>query len=67
MKKKKPTKWIQAIHMKKGSLTKQAKDAGMSVSEFADQTLKKGSKASTTTKRRAILSKTRAKVRRKKR
>ena len=51
-------KWIQSAIKKPGSFTKQAKKAGKSVGAFATQVLKKGSKASTTTKRRANLART---------
>ncbi len=44
-------KWIQAMHMKKGALTKQAKAAGESPMEFARE--HKGAKG--TTGRRARL------------
>lgn len=36
-KKKDSTKWIQDMHMDKGSFTKQAKSAGKTVSEFAQE------------------------------
>ena len=50
--------WIQKAIKKPGAFTAQAKGAGMSVAEYANKVLKKGSKASTTTKRRAVLAKT---------
>jgi hypothetical protein len=51
-------KWIQKAIKKPGSFTKQAKKAGESVQDFANQVLKKGSKASSKTKARARLAKT---------
>ena len=62
----KKKKWIQSAIKNPGSLTKQAKAAGMSVQEFSEAALKKGSKASATTKRRANLAKTLRKMGRKK-
>lgn len=62
-------KWIQgAINPgKEGAFTKQADAAGMGVQEFASKTLAPGSKASTTTKRRAQFAKNMKKVAAKKR
>lgn len=57
-------KWIQKAIRRPGSFTKQAKAAGMSVQAYAAKVTKKGSKASATTKRRANLAKTLAKMRR---
>ena len=51
-------KWIQKANLKEGAFTKQAKKAGMSVQAFASKVLKKGSKASALTKKRATLAKT---------
>ena len=59
-------KWIQGAIKRPGALSKQAKGAGKSVKEFVFTTLKKGSKASATTKRRARLATTLAKLRRRK-
>lgn len=51
-------KWIQKAIKKPGSFTAQAKKAGMGVQEYAGKVLQKGSEASATTKRRAILART---------
>ncbi len=65
-------KWIQKATkaMKKkgttGAFSKQAKKAKMSTKAYATKVLKPGSKASATTKKRATLAKTFAKMRRKK-
>jgi hypothetical protein len=56
--------WIAGAIRKPGSFTAQAKKAGMGVQAFAKKVLKKGSKASTTTKRRAALAKTLKKMHR---
>ena len=50
--------WIQGAVKRPGAFTKKAKAAGMSVSAYATKVLKKGSKASTRTKRQASLAKT---------
>jgi hypothetical protein len=55
-------KWIQKAIKHPGSFTAQAKKAGMGVQSYATKVLKKGSKASTTTKRRAALAKTLSKM-----
>ena len=60
-------KWIQKAIKRPGAFTKKAKDAGMSTTEYANKVLKKGSKASTRTKRQAALAKTLGKMRKKKR
>ena len=52
------SRWIQGAKLKKGAFTKKAKAAGMGVQAYANQVLKKGSKASTKTKRQASLAKT---------
>jgi hypothetical protein len=62
---KKKKKWIQGAIKKPGAFTAQAKKAGKSVSAYATQVTKKGSKASATTKRRANLAKTLKKMSRK--
>ena len=59
-------KWIQKMHMKKGAFGKQASKAGKSTSAYAHKVLKSGSKASSTTKKRAALALTFAKMRKKK-
>ena len=59
-------RWIQAAIKKPGSFTAQAKKAGKGVQEFASSVLKKGSKASPRTKRRANLARTLAKLTRRK-
>ena len=51
-------KWIQKAKLKKGAFTKKANAAGMSVQAYANKVLKKGSKATATTKRQASLAKT---------
>jgi hypothetical protein len=50
--------WIQGAIKRPGAFTKKAKAAGMSVGKYADKVLKKGSDASTRTKRQANLAKT---------
>jgi len=52
------SRWIQGAKLKKGAFTKKAKAAGMGVQAYANQVLKKGSKASTKTKIQARLAKT---------
>ena len=49
--------WIQGAVKRKGAFTKKAKAAGESVSEYAAQVTKPGSKASTRTKRQANFAK----------
>lgn len=66
VKKKKDKKWIQKAIKKPGAFSAQAKKEKMSVSKFADKVLKKGSKYSETTKKRARLAKTLKKIRPKK-
>jgi len=58
--------WIKGAVRNPGSFSRKAKAAGMSPSKFASKALKKGSKASTTTKRQAALAKTLGKLRQKK-
>jgi hypothetical protein len=55
--------WIKDAIKHPGAFTKKAKAAGMSVSAFASKVTKKGSKASSTTKRQANLAKTLASLR----
>jgi len=50
--------WIKDAVKRPGALTRKAKSAGMSVSEFASKATRPGSKASTQTKRQAQLAKT---------
>lgn len=50
--------WIAGAIKHPGAFTKKAKAAGMSTSAYASKVLKKGSHASTTTKRQASLAKT---------
>ena len=50
--------WIKGAIKRPGAFTKKAKDAGMSVSKYANKVLKKGSKADTRTKKQASLAKT---------
>jgi len=60
-------KWIQkATNKNKGAFKKKAEEAGMSTDAYANQVTKKGSTASTKTKKEANLSKTLAKMRKKK-
>jgi hypothetical protein len=59
-------KWIQEAISRPGAFTAKAKAAGKSVSEYAAQVTKEGSKASTLTKRQANLAKTLKKLRRRK-
>lgn len=56
-------KWIQEAIKRPGAFTKKAKAAGMSVSEYASKVTKKGSKASTRTKKQANLAKTLKRIR----
>jgi len=58
----KPKRWISAMHLKKGAFTAQAKHAGMSVQQYASKVLKPDSHASATTKRRARLAQTFARM-----
>lgn len=58
----KPKKWIQAANIKEGAFTKKAKAADMSIPAFATKVLKKGSKATTKTKKQAVLAKTLTKL-----
>jgi len=66
-KKKKGGTWIKKAIKRPGAFKKKAKKAGMSTSAYATKVLKKGSKASTRTKRQAALAKTLGKMRKKKR
>lgn len=50
--------WIKDAVKRPGALTRKARSAGMSVSEFANKATRPGSKASTQTKRQANLAKT---------
>ena len=58
-----PKDWIKGAITRPGAFTAKAKRAGMSTSAYASKVLKKGSKASTRTKRQASLAKTLRKVR----
>ena len=55
--------WIEGAIKRPGAFKKTAKAAGESTSEFATQVLKKGSKASTRTKKQASLAQTLGKMR----
>lgn len=55
--------WMAGAVKRPGAFRKKAKAAGMSTSAYAAKVTKKGSKASTRTKRQANLSKTFAKFR----
>ena len=57
-KKKTDKKWIQKAIKKPGAFTAQAKRKKMTVAQFANEVLKKGSKYSEKTKKRARLAKT---------
>lgn len=54
--------WMAKAVKRPGAFTKKAKAAGMSISAYASKVLKKGSKASTRTKRQANLAKTFRKI-----
>ena len=56
-------KWIQGAIKRKGAFSAKAKQAGMPTSTYAKKVLKKGSTASTRTKRQANLSQTLSKLR----
>ena len=55
-------KWIQGAIKHPGAFTRKAKTAGMSVAGYARKVTKKGSTASTQTKRQANLAKTLTKI-----
>lgn len=59
-------KWIQKAIKRPGAFTAKAKKAGMSVQEYAAKVLRKGSRASTRTKRQAVLARTLKKLGRRK-
>ncbi len=59
-------KWIKKAIKRPGVFSAKAKRAGMSTSAYARKVLKKGSRASTQTKRQARLAQTLGKMRRKK-
>lgn len=58
--------WIQGAIKRPGAFKAKAKKAGMSTSAYASKVLKKGSTASTRTKKQAALAKTLGKMRKKK-
>lgn len=60
-KKSSDKKWMQKAVKRPGAFTAKAKRAGKSTQAYAAQVLKKGSKASTRTKRQANLARTFAK------
>jgi hypothetical protein len=62
----KSTKWIQKAGLERGSFTKKAERAGKTVPQYEREVLKKGSKASATTKKQAVLSRTLRGLRKKK-
>ena len=64
---RKKKKWIKKAIKRPGAFSAKAKRAGMSTSAYATKVLKKGSRASTQTKRQASLARTLGKMRRKKR
>ena len=57
--------WIKGAVKRPGAFTAKAKRNGMSVQAYARHVLRKGSKASSRTKRQANLSKTLSKMRKK--
>ena len=57
--------WIKGAVKRPGAFAKKAKRAKKSVAAYANQVLKKGSRASTLTKRQARLAQTLRKMRRK--
>lgn len=59
-------KWIKGAVKRPGAFRAKAKRAKMSTAAYARKVLKKGSKASTRTKRQARLAQTFSKMRRKK-
>ena len=65
-KRKSGSNWIKASIKRPGAFSAKAKRAGMSTSAYAKKVLKKGSKASTRTKRQAAEAQTLAKLRRRK-
>jgi hypothetical protein len=58
--------WIQSAVEHTGSFTKKAKAAGLSVAKLASKDTSKNSKASSKTKKQAVLAQTLAKMRKKK-
>ena len=62
---KKKNNWIAGAIKRPGAFKAKAKKAGMSVSAYAKKVTKKGSKASTRTKRQAALAKTLRKMHKK--
>lgn len=58
--------WIKKAIKRPGAFKKKAEAAGETTAEYATQVLKKGSKASTRTKKQAALAKTLSKMRRRK-
>lgn len=56
--------FIKGAIKRPGAFSAKAKKAGMSTSRYASKVLKKGSKASTRTKRQAALAKTLSRLRR---
>ena len=60
-------RWIKGAIKRPGAFKAKAKKAGMSTAKYAKKVLKKGSKASTRTKKQAALAKTLTKMRGKKR
>jgi DNA-binding phage protein len=50
--------WIKGAIKRPGALTKKARNANMSLSEYIEKTTSEGSNASTRTKRQANLAKT---------
>lgn len=63
----KKRKWIKGAIKRPGAFSAKAKRAGMTTAAYARKVLKKGSRASTRTKRQAALAQTLGKMRKKKR
>ena len=60
-------KWIQGAIRRPGAFTRKARAAGMSVSAYAARVLRPGSRADVRTKRQAVLARTLARLRRRRR
>lgn len=58
--------WIQDAIKNKGSFSKKAKKAGKTTAQYAKEVTTKSSKASTKTKKQAVLAETLAKLRKRK-
>jgi len=58
------SRWIQKAIKRPGAFSAKARRAGMSTSAYARHVLRKGSRASTRTKRQAVLARTLSRLRR---